>query len=436
MLDKHPIDLRFRERASAAGVTPPEHIRANVMAAVRTRRRRAAWWRAGRLGLLLLFMLGGGFVVYQRTRPELPDPALAERGQDLSETNSSTPVAAGNTTRLQDGASATPDIESASPGHRARSESSSQKSTQPARTPLTLRAEMAMTVGFSPLPANDAIEAVLASEMIDHESPSPMAALVATPVIPSPYLRQGASPDYYKQRGQWWIGAAVTAQLADYNWVGSQERLVDALNAASQPVAGASLSLLGGRQWASGLRLGLGAEFSRAEQSFRMIEREAEVVSETVTNVVTLNTLVVFTTTDTLRRTVVHEDDLSGRDQRTCLSIPLELSWVKPMGRWRAGPRLGLAVSKNWVSSSSSLAQSITSERISSVQLSQDELRERYPMFVSALAGLDLGFVAQEGWVVYASPFMSRGLETLGGADGARARPDHFGLRFLISHSL
>lgn len=435
MPDTHPIDTRFREQASAIGVDPPAHLRANVLAAVRSRRRRAIGWRAARLSLLGLLLLGGAFAVLRRTHAVSHRAVGSQRTQDLAtavHAITAMPVTGRGPVELA--ATLAPSKAGAVPpaDRMSRTTPGPVASAHIKRTQNT-------EVQTMDKPGTESMSAAAFSEasvVVSREALSRLVALGSSPVVPVSAMRRSGSPEYYKPRGSWWLASAITAQAVEYRWTGSRNRLVDALSRADRAVTGVAWGLFGGRQWPSGFRLGLGADISRAQQSFRMIERESVVVSETVTNVVTLNTLVVFSTTDTLTRTIVQEDDLRGQDQRTSLSIPFELSWVKPVGRWRAGPRIGLAFSKTWISSSSSLIQSPSGNRISTAQLSSDELGQRYPMAVSALAGLEIGFVPKERWVVYASPFYGRGLVTLGGAEAAHALPDRFGLRLLISYSL
>lgn len=252
----------------------------------------------------------------------------------------------------------------------------------------------------------------------------------------SNHLRQSLAPDYYTPRGAWWIGASLSPQVVRYRWAGSDERLVDALGSANGSVGAWAIGILGGRQWPSGLRLGVGAEVGRSEQAFRYVERESEVMTETVTNVVTLNTLVIFTTTDTLTRTIAHESDLRALDQRTVLNIPIELAWTRPFGRWRIGPRIGVVGTKTWVRSASSLVHDASEARLTAAQLGGMELSARYPLAVSGIAGVDLGFALKERWSITASPFMSRGFGVFGESSTAFASPERFGVRLLLSHVL
>lgn len=436
----HPIDRHFRHRAGEASATPPEFIRVNVLAAARAGRRRALWWRMVRIGALLL-LLGGGAALYMHQSQGTTPSARASA--DSASTSYPGPLT------------------SASPEDQGLGVGSSDSEADARIAPRTLRPFAARPKTRSSISAEDthlqpglAIGAMPPSESPDLGTQEPgstldsessvsaretlplMSALQPERMMLSDHLRHSSAPDYYIPRGTWWIGAALSPQVVRYRWAGSDERLVDALGSANGSVGAWAIGMLGGRQWPSGLRLGVGAEVGRSEQAFRYVERESELMTETITNVVTLNTLVIFTTTDTLTRTIAHESDLRALDQRTVLSIPIELAWTRPFGRWRIGPRIGVVGTKTWVRSASSLVHEAGDARLTSAQLGGLELSARYPLAVSGIAGIDLGFALKERWSITASPFMSRGFGVFGESSSAYASPERFGMRLLFSHEL
>lgn len=436
----HPIDHHFRQRAGEASATPPEFIRVNVLAAARAGRRRALWWRAGRIGALLL-LLGGGAALYmnqsQGTTPsasDLPDSTPSSSRGPLTSASLEDQGLSVGTSGSEPSARIAP------------------RTVGPfAGRPKTRSSKVAEDTHLQPGLAHGAI---LPSESPDLGTQEPGSTMDSESTVsaresltllrvvhpermtPANHLRRSSAPDYDRPRGAWWIGASLTPQVVRYRWEGSDERLVDALGSANGSVGTWAIGMLGGRQWPSGLRLGVGAEVGRSEQAFRYVERESELMTETVTNVVTLNTLVIFTTTDTLTRTIAHESDLRALDQRTVLNIPIELAWTRPFGRWRIGPRIGVVGTKTWVRSASSLIHDASDARLTAAQLGGMELSARYPLAVSGIAGFDLGFALKERWSITASPFMSRGFGVFGESSTAYASPERFGLRLLFSHVL
>lgn len=457
MPETHRIDHLFRDALRDAAATPPPHVRAAVLSAARNRRRRALWWRTGAVGVGLLLGLGGGISLLLRddvprattsvsapmeptvsllpsteplngNTPKSDSPSAQPTHSNTAQATATIPVtrASGQTNapRSQDTGSGRPSMRSSSDIAKASEEAHADQALVPASAPAQASAPTSAVSEFTLSPS--------ARESLTRLEPHTLDRARTEPQLRT----QTVHDDYYALRGRWWVGFAVTPQWTTLRWSGPEERLARALNDAGGPVGGVSFGAWGGRAWPNGMRLGMGAELSRSAQSYRYVEREPEVVVETVTNMVTLNSLVVLSTTDTILRTVAREDDLRGQDQRTTVSIPLEVGWSKPFGRWRVGPRLGLVGSRTWVRSRSSLVQDPASARLSSRQLSAAELEQRYPMTLSALAGIDIGYGVHEHWTIMASPFLSRSAWVLGDATVTHAEPDRLGLRLMICHTL
>lgn len=440
MSDMHPIDRLFRKRVAEVSATPPEFIRSHVLASARANRRKALWWQAGRLGAMLLLLSGGAALYMHRTHGTLPRPNTGAASAPSSARNPL--VSASPEDQDWDVAAS-----GAEPNARIALGTFRPDTARPSTVSSVVVEDAHMQLGFAhgtmhPSAARDhgspGAESTEATEssVSARESLALIGALQPERVPLYNHLRHSSALDYYKPRGAWWVGASLSPHVVRYRWTGSDERLVEALGSNNGAVGAWAIGMLGGRQWPSGLRLGVGAEVGRSEQAFRFVERESEVMTETVINMVTLNTLVVFTTTDTLTRTVAHESDLRSLDHRTVLNIPIELAWTQPFGRWRIGPRIGVVGTKTWVRSASSLVHAASDAGLTAAQLSGTELGARYPVALSGIAGVDLGFALKERWTIIASPFMSRSLGVLGESSRAYASPERFGLRLLFSHAL
>lgn len=242
--------------------------------------------------------------------------------------------------------------------------------------------------------------------------------------------------EYYRTRGSWWLGASTALQSTRYQWHGEQRSLVGALNDGARENPGLGWGAQGGRQWPSGLRLSAGVNYERSQQDFRWVERRTEVHTETVTNMVTLNTLVVFADVDTLNTVVVHEERMEGSDSRTSIQVPIELAWHADWKRWRFGPRVGFYAEHTSVRPSASMVQDAQSGTFRLETLGRETLNRRYPFTVSGVVGLDLGFGWHERWLVVATPFIGHGLASFNASDEAFAQSRRFGLRIQLCHTL
>ncbi|MBK9175360.1 MAG: hypothetical protein IPM46_03275 [Flavobacteriales bacterium] len=228
----------------------------------------------------------------------------------------------------------------------------------------------------------------------------------------------------------------MTLHSTAYRWRGDQRALVHALNDGARANPGVSWGIHGGRQWPSGLRLSAGASWERGRQDYRWVERRTEVHTETVTNLVTLNSLVVFAAVDTLSTMLVREERLEGADSRTSIQVPVELAWHSTWNRWHFGPRVGIVAERSVVRSSGSLVQDASSGTLAMEPLSAESLGRRYPLTLSGVAGLDLGFAVHERWLLIATPFLGTSLTSFNKSEEAFAQAHRFGLRLQLCHTL
>ncbi|MBK9146911.1 MAG: hypothetical protein IPM12_03705 [Flavobacteriales bacterium] len=235
-------------------------------------------------------------------------------------------------------------------------------------------------------------------------------------------------------RGQWWAALTGSAQASRYQWQSEHANLERALQGSGRYRGGWAIGALVGRSWPSGLSVGVGIEADRFDQSFRHVDRRTEEQTETVTHVVSLNTQVFTSTVETVTTPVVHESLAEGADRRVRLRVPVELAWSLQRGHWCFGARLGAVGEHTTVHSSSSLALDYSDGLVHSRSLSQSELRSRYPLSLSGLAGFDIGFSVSDRARIMATPFASRSLAVFGPGSDAQAHPERFGLRLMLQH--
>lgn len=236
------------------------------------------------------------------------------------------------------------------------------------------------------------------------------------------------------RRSHWWAGASLAGQLGRYQWHADADNLRRALEGSGRWQGSLAVGALAGRSWASGWSLGIGVEADRQDQAFRYLDRKSEVHEETVTYLVTLNTEVFISSVDTLRSEVVHEALAEGAEHRWRVRVPLELAWHLGAGRWRMGPRTALLGERTVVRSSAGLAVEPGTGMVRSMAMPEARLEARYPMSLSGVLALDIGYCATDHARVFVSPYLGRTLRTFGAEGDALARPQRFGLRLMIQH--
>lgn len=456
MPDMHPIDDLFRQALSGAAVEPPTELGRSILAQARARRRRALLWRRRVLALVLLLLGSGAGMTWIMTSP-IEEGALVE----VSPPKSSSPVSGTpENSSANDRADDQPlGVVVAEPGRGDEQAQAPKASIESAtRHELGSRGErkaLATPEGGSKEimdeerngAANESREgAGSTASVTDVQDMSDDRLLDAraefmvirtaelTRAITSGMFIPAEAAEYYSPRGYWWLGLGVTAQAGRYGWDGDSEKLARALEGKRQWNPGLAYGISAGRGWPSGLSLGLGFEMERSEQTYRNVERSTVTRTETVEQVVVLNTHVFTTDVTTTEVQEQRESIAEGKDVRTRLRIPLEASWSLRRGRWTTGPRVGLIAERTYARSSSSLALDPEDGMVRARSLSDEEMRDRYPLAFSGFAGFDIGFSLRERITVLATPFYSQALLTTNSSTDAKALPERAGLRLQIQH--
>lgn len=449
MREAHPIDDLFRRTLENSVAEPPAGLGAAIIATSKRRRRAVLWWRWASGGVLLAVLLGGALLLprgEQRIADTPAEKAVAASSPSAPPAPSTSVEARASETRGTPDEEATQTRLSTAVAPIEPAAASKQKPAPGEHVPQAASSpghygEPSLPSSAAPVGAAEAMAptgvhpADAADEVLDGID---LLALHVGPSLfggPAPEEPRRAAVDYFRDRGQWWVGPMATLHFSRNEWKGGTDNLVDALNGSNRPLAGVSFGAMASRRWAGGLGLWLGAEADWSSQDYRSIERREEVQHEAVvTQMVTLNAQVVFTDFDTLESVVVHEARAEAKDERISIRVPVEVSWWLPAGRWRMGPRAGFNVQHTRVRSSVSLALDSADGFIRARQLSPAELRQRHPLSLSGTAGLDAAYLITDRLSVVGTPFLTLPIATMGDRGDAWAEPHRFGFRFLLMH--
>ena len=456
MSDKHPIDDLFRQALTGAAVAPPAELGRAILAQVQAQRRRALLWRRRALAVVLLILGSGAAWTWFASGP-IEERAIVEGSTAKSGSAVSEMLNSGAVDSAADGlplGMAKVEAELRHEGARhhhvpsASVEGPEQESHDGPNVSATEKSgstdvadEQRIDAATRYQDGSETSEAV-ADEHFSTSEPLPDAraefmdlrAADLTAPMSTGILITADGVEYYSPRGYWWLGLGVTAQAGRYRWGGDSEKLARALEGKGQWNPGFAYGICAGRGWPSGLSLGLGLEMERSEQSYRNVERATVRHVETVEQVVVLNTHVFTTDITTTEVQEERESIAEGKDVRTRLRIPVEVSWGLRRGRWMSAPRLGFIAEQTQVRSSSSLALDPEDGMVRARSLSDAELRHRYPLSFSGFAGIDIGYSLSEGFTVLATPFYSKALFTTSSGSDALAFPERAGLRLQIQH--
>ncbi|HRD51839.1 MAG TPA: hypothetical protein PKY96_04250 [Flavobacteriales bacterium] len=459
MQERHPIDDLFRRGLQGASVAPPPALASAIMAKVQGRRRRALLWRWRLVAALLLLV--GGTLLWLKPTGEASSVADGQGKQsEAAPTTTVSPAETKPSVAHEYATSETPkQLEPNREANTPRTDGASPHVKPPARNKQSegtgqvggagINAQKMSASGIgsasTSLSANDHEPISVGSSEVPSESSAPNIAidrmsLERLSIAPVLWAGAGSAQPHaryferQRRRGYWWAGVSVAPQFSRYSWRSDQGKLEQALNGNGKLIGGVSLSAHAGRTWPSGISLALGVEADRMEQAYSSVDRRTEVQSETVVQLVTLNTQVFATNIETVNTTVVQEARAEGKDSRTRVRVPVELSYHLASGRWRLGPRAAAVMEYTRIRSSSSLVVDSEDGLIRSRPLTQPEQDARYPLSLSALLGIDLGFNLSDNSRIIVSPFASRALATFGPATDAKASPERYGLRFLLQH--
>lgn len=230
----------------------------------------------------------------------------------------------------------------------------------------------------------------------------------------------------------WWAMVTAGQYRETSTWRGSDGPLVQALQSTETDRHTWHFGLLVGVRTLGGWGLATGLEYGGARYDFRHLDRFRSVRDSVVTNVVTFNTVVVGSFTDTVTTSTEVRQAVAAVNHHTTLRVPLEASWKKPWHRWQWGVRGGLALEFNTMRAGATLMSGPEGTR--SVDISTMDTRS--VVLVSGSLGADLGYALNERTILWLSPGYSTGLFSLSPTeDKPFAVPERTGLRFGLSYT-
>lgn len=488
--EQHPIDEHFRRSLAAAEVEPPAHVWAGVAAAQRGSRRRWGLWF---WPLLLLVGVGvaGAFQFFGKSGGDLVDAdtptngakqhastagaeALLSVADTRTTAGSSThvggadgvaletatararrlglpePTASVPPTRELDG-EGYPDIDASTvaAGSSALSAAAVTKgstyTTVPAAqggaTPAD-KAEGAEELSSSAQGArpNTAAEAdALWAADLDLRPRWMKVLPAAHPMYVydrTPYRANPAPAPYVLPRGEWWVGPSVGVIGSRLRWRGDDAELAEAIDHVTSSRSDLAMGMAFGYTWRSGWGLSSGIMWQQGQQNSRLFDRRTVVEQDLISRVVSLDAVVVFSTTDTLTTTTTTETEFEGTARSAVLRIPVQVRWQSSHGRLLYGAHLGLALERSTYRGGPILVRDASDGRIVPVQDGSALGQERLPLTLLGTAGLDLGLQLHERWALGGGPVLMHGLAPLQRTTTVFAMPDRWGLQFHLVHHL
>lgn len=221
---------------------------------------------------------------------------------------------------------------------------------------------------------------------------------------PSPILPGKTIDPYVMAKGNWWIGAQVEWAALNSSWSGAGAE-VDAMNAGETWRDRKGLSVVVGREWQSGVSLGLGVGIS--QQRSRFLHRTVEAgTTETMidtawtatpsgpqtsftwdiveTQITEPGTEQLYNSTNVYTQLRIAPEISYRLVERRRLSIQVRLSPMINVTLSRSGNALAPMVSQEPLDSS---ATSLTV-----VSLGDASLNERFPLSLALSGGLDLRY--------------------------------------------
>lgn len=456
MREEHPIDNQFREALLGNEVEPPPSVWEGVKNGRRRRRGLAFWSRRRGLAAITLFVaLGAGAywaVRHDRTEDlssvTLSNPSTAtektipptqptEQRPEIILTSEAKITAPVSTNPVVADESTTGDPLVSSKRTSKRTRSVGEEHNRISVPPIA-------SAGAAP---SSGIDLPLSTEAIT-DIRTPLSALAVEPLDRLEPLRSNwrvhapsftpetrAVPIYVLPPGEWWLAAQLGWYDVHRQWKGSDTQLGDALNASETWNSTIGVGVLAGRTWLSGWGFSVGAEHERSEQAFRYVDRVTLVDQEVITNIVTLNTEIISSTSDTVVTQVLDERVSDGMDRRSVVRVPLEGHWRTSWRRWVFGASAGVAGEFTHVTSNSILVRNEPDGRITSAAPNIEELRARYPVVLLGTVSAEAGYMLHERWTLWASPVYMRTLGAFTQGSTVYAEPERFGLRLRLSYT-
>lgn len=495
--EQHPIDDHFRRSLVAAEVEPPAHVWAGVAAAQggRTSRRGLWFW-----SLLVLLGVGAAGTYHffgsaegtaentmamdgqRENAAHAPEPAAADPVLANDSTGEEAMVAGAAAAESDDSRNAADHSDQGRDHKRAMSTLAGTTAAGPAARNSATGQSATSDAQASPEPAAKVHQApsaqggppvVAEANVQDPEAPADpgsAAAMggslgaVSTPEVgaawaigldtrpgrmfilpppdlfadPAPALR-GASAlaaPYVLAPSEWWVGPSVGIIGSRLRWRGDDAELAEAINKVSGTRNDLAYGIAFGRTWCSGWGFSSAVQWQQGQQRRTLLDRRTVVEQELVPRVVSLDAVVVFSTTDTLTTTTTTETALGGVERSTVLRIPLQAHWHGTRGRLLYGAHLGLVLEHTTYRGGPTLVRDASDGRIAAVDGDALQGKERFPIALLGTAGVDVGLQLHERWALRGGPVLMPGLAPLQRTSTVYAMPDRFGLQFQLVHHL
>jgi hypothetical protein len=462
--ETHPIDDLFRRKLADMEAPPPPQVWEGIMNARRERRWLPPWFRMN--GLLLVLIPAAMLVTYLswpvdndaagaegQTYHAVPVSALGQQNVNSAGVSSISPAMGNNesgggpdqagTTSRTPGASTSSPV--AFEGERETSTALGHTSTIPNQPPTTeLTASREAVSAMSLADDRNRDEPVLA---LPAASDLLMDAGNANFLRPLPIQYTGTltrpsiviaeiPPPYVLPPAEWVISLVAGRYDVGRRWRGQDDALSTALNNSEARTTSHAFGMTIGRHWHSGFGITTGILAERSEQQFQFLDSRTEVSREVIPYIVTLNSQVFVSDTDTIDHYSTTEKFYEGINRRTVVRIPVEGHYIRRVGRFHYGVRAGFALEYTSAQQDHSLSLDHNEGRIGVTKLSGNDLRRRYPLMLLATSGLDLGYTLGEQWSIGLNPMYMAGAMPLSPAGEAWNSPSRLGLQFRLSHHL
>jgi len=456
MREEHPIDNHFREALLGNEVEPPPSVWEGVKNGRRRRRGLVFWSRRRGLAVITLFVaLGAGAywaVRHDRTE-DLPSVTLSNPStaaektfpatqsteqrpaiESTSEATITAPISPPPVVADESIAGNPIVISKRSSEQRPPVDEEHNRISVPPIAIADAAASSGIDLSLSTEATTDIRTALSALSVgpIDRLEPLRSHLRVQAPTF-TPETRM--VPVYVLPPGEWWLAAQLGWYDVRRQWKGSDTQLSDALNASETWTSTIGVGLVVGRTWRSGWGFSVGAEHEQSEQAFRYVDRVTQVDQEIITSIVTLNTEVIASTSDTVVTQVLDERVSEGMDRRSVVRVPLEGHWRASWRRWAFGVSVGVAGEFTHVTSGAILVRNEPDGRITTAATGSDELRARYPVVLLGTVSAEVGYVLHERWNLWASPAYMRTLGAFEQGSAVYSEPERFGLRLRLSYT-
>ncbi len=472
MKEQHPIDELFARLLRDAEAVPP----ARVWQGIVQNRKRAGWLRRwGWLPLVLLFSTGIGYSLMELRAPAGAATASAHgHGATIAPYGAPPAPAEGSDATMRPHAAepsalvpvAPREKRNAQAAARMRPASNAAHASPAERAPAAHGIDVATDRNPAKAVAEKAVAAVAhghghyereerVSAPAGHAGTGPLGVRTSTKAetvrgpggaywlrtrLPQvggepaePDLLSAPSTSFAGPHRSWWIAATAGQFSETRTWKGGSTDLRTALQGTEQPHHTSAFGLLFGINGRGGWSLATGLEHHAGRYDFKHADRFRTRRDSIITHVVTFNTLILASSTDTISTYREEQRSVAAVNRYTTLRIPVELGWHVPHRRFRLGARAGLALEISTLRSGATLQYNELG--LQSVEVTPTD--KQCMSVLAASVGADLGYILTEHWSIWASPVYEAGLLSLLPEDHAPcSMPERMGIRFRLAYTI